>query len=190
MSQRKVVFCAGGLIAGSAFLAAVIGNEAERLFRPPRVAVVDISAVFEDYGKKKDRQDELQKETKTVEDKLKDLEKRYKEINAELGNLEAGPSKNEKLVEKVKLEIDVKELKERELKRLEETTNKYLQEIRDEISAEIQTMARSLDVDIVFEKTVAAAREGPRWPIIHYVKPELDITKEVLDRLNARYTRR
>jgi len=189
MFHRKVMFCVGCMVASGAVLV-VVGNEAERLFRPPRVAVVDISAVFEDYGKKKDRQDELQKSTKEVEEKLKDLERRYKDINAEINNLEPGPAKNEKLLEKVKLEIDVKELKDRELKKLEEIQLRYLQEIRDEISAEIQTFSRSLDLDIVIEKTVAAAREGPRWPIVHYVKPELDITKEILDRLNARYTRR
>jgi Skp family chaperone for outer membrane proteins len=189
MFQRKIVFCGSGLIAGSVVLA-LVGSEAERLFRPPRVAVVDVSAVFEDYGKKKERQDELQLATKGVEDKLKELEKRYKELNAEINNLEPGPGKNEKLLEKVKLEIEVKELKDRELKKLEETQLKYLQEIRDEISAEIQTFAKSQDLDIVVEKTVAAAREGPRWPIVHYVKPELDITKEILDRLNARYSRR
>jgi Skp family chaperone for outer membrane proteins len=189
MFHRKVTFCAGGIIAGSMVLA-LVGNEAERLFRPPRIAVVDVSTVFEDYGKKKDRQSELQASTKEVEDKLKELEKRYKEINAEITNLEPGPGKNEKLLEKVKLEIDVKELKDRELKKLEETQIRYLQEIRDEISAEIQAYARSLDLDMVVEKTVAAAREGPRWPIVHHVKPELDITKEILDRLNARYNRR
>src|SRR5262249_23734334 len=103
---------------------------AGKTFNPPRTAVVEIAKVFDLYEKKKDRQEQLQGETKVVEEKLKDLETRNKDLDQELKNLEEGPKKDEKTLEKVRLGIEVKGLKERELKRLRETQFKYLEEIR------------------------------------------------------------
>jgi Skp family chaperone for outer membrane proteins len=178
-----IVTCAAVSLAALA----VFGVEAEKLFKPPRTAVVDISVIFEDYQKKIERESDMKQQTKTIEDKLKDLEKRYKEIQSEIGNLAEGPKKQERLLDKFKLELEVKEYKERELKRLEETQLRHVQEIREEIEAEIQAYAKSNDLDLILEKTVTAAREGPRWPICHFSKPELDISRDILQRLNARY---
>jgi len=107
-----------------------------------------------------------------LEDKLKDRERRYKDLIQELPNLEEGAKKNEKMLEKVRLEIEVKSLKDRELKRLRETQIKYLEEIRDEISQEIQVYQKAQDLDLVLEKTVTAESEEPgrgfRWPIVTF----------------------
>jgi Skp family chaperone for outer membrane proteins len=168
----------------------LFGADAEKLFRPPRTGVVDISIVFEEYLKKLDRETEMKGETKAIEERLKELEKRYKEIQSEIGNLAEGPKKQERQLEKYKLELEVKDYKEREFKRLEEKQLRHVQEIRDEIEAEIQAYAKSNDLDIVLEKTVTAARDGPRWPICHFAKPELDISREIVTRLNDRYRKR
>ena len=174
-------------LAGTLAAIGLFGAQADRLFKPPRAAVVDISVIFEDYQKKIDRESEMKEQTKGIEEKLKELEKRYKEIQSELGNLAEGPKKREKQVQKYTLELEVKEYKEGELKRLEEMQLRHVQEIRDEIEAEIQAYAKSNDIDLILEKTVTAAREGPRWPICHFAKPELDISRDILGRLNSRY---
>jgi Skp family chaperone for outer membrane proteins len=164
-----------------------VGAQVGKLFKPPSAAVVDISVIFEDYQKKIDRESEMKEQTKGIEEKLKELEKRYKEIQSEIGNLAEGPKKRERQVQKYMLELEVKDYKEGELKRLEDMQLNHVKEIRDEIEAEIQAYAKSNDIDLILEKTVTAAREGPRWPICHFAKPELDISRDILGRLNSRY---
>lgn len=180
----------GTFVVGSLCLL-VVGAQAARTFRPPSTAVIDIAQVFDQYEKRRDRQDQLQAETKTLEDQLKDLERRYKDIEAELPQIESDERKAELAMQKVQIQFDVDRLKKKELKRLRDTQIKYIQEIRDEITTEIQTYATAQDLDLVLEMTVTAEGEGPvggfRWPIVHFVKPELVITKEIAERLNRRY---
>ena len=64
--------------------------------------------------------------------------------------------------------------------------------IRAEISKEIETVATARELDLVLEKAVTAELQrgaGFHWKIVHFSKPEYDITKEVTDRLNLRYKR-
>ncbi len=172
-------------------LGVLLCAEKARTFKSPTTAVVDIAKVFELYEKKKDRQEELQAEIKVVEDKHKDLEKKYKELVAELPNLEAGTRKNDLMLQKLKLEMELKDLRETELKRLRETHLKYLQELKVEIMAEIEAYAKAQDVDMVLEKVLTLDSEGAgpgsRWPIVHFAKPEFEITDEIAERLNSRY---
>ena len=169
-------------------------GRALRTFAPPRVAVVDISAIFDGYQKKDDRQSQLRGDTDALEGKLKELEKKYKELIEELPHLEPGQKQTEKQVEKLKLELEVKELKGRELKKLREKQIDFLKEIREEITREIQDVAQAEDLDLVIEKNVTAEGEGNspgfHWPIVHYTKPEIEITAEITERLNARYKKR
>jgi Skp family chaperone for outer membrane proteins len=172
-------------------LGVLLCAEAARTFKAPATAVVDIARVFDLYEKKKDRQGELQTEIKVVEDKHKELEKKYKDLVAELPNLEAGTRKNDLMLQKLKLEMDLKDLRETELKRLRETHLKYLQELKVEIMAEIEAYAKAQDVDMVLEKVLTLDSEGTgpgsRWPIVHFAKPEFEITDEIAERLNSRY---
>ena len=77
----------------------------------------------------------------------------------------------------------------------EPANNKVLRvhEIREEIKNEIRVVAESEELDLVLEKAVSA--ENPRaglgfhWAIVHFAKPEFDITQKVADRLNERFKR-
>ncbi|MEM7235855.1 MAG: hypothetical protein AAF517_27050, partial [Planctomycetota bacterium] len=64
-----------------------LGAAANR-YRVPRVVVVGISDVFENYSKKKDRQKELEGQMDVLKTTLSELEKEYEELNTELKTLE------------------------------------------------------------------------------------------------------
>jgi len=172
--------------------AALLLGVVQATFKPPRTAVVDISKVFDAYDKKRDREAEFKLEIKKVEDSLKDLEKRHKAIVAELPNIEPGPKTDDKELEKLRIELQVRRLKDSEMKRLRQTQLKYLQEIREEITDEIQTFARAEGLDLVLEMRVMAetGEAGIQWPVVHFSAPEIDITKEIADRLNRLYTKK
>lgn len=178
-----IFLCLGSLI--------LVGQRATRTFRPPRTAVVDISQVFDGYLKKQDRQKDLTNESRGIQSKFEALQTKLKEIDADVQLMQQGQRRNEKLLDKAKLEIEVKELENKEVLRLQQTQIKFLREIKAEISSEIEIYAQAYDLDLVLEKTVNAEGD-PRgmsfqWPIVHYAKPEIDITSQIVKRLNERY---
>ena len=62
--------------------------------------------------------------------------------------------------------------------------------MKNEITADIQKYAEGLEIDVVMEKKFTGEQKGDLrsvWPIVHYVKPELDITADIVKRLNAQY---
>lgn len=171
--------------------AVAVGEEAvQKVFKPPRVAVVDLQKIFELYDKKKDRKVEFEAQVKKVDESLRGMEARLKAIDEELPNLEPGPRKGELEFEKFRIERDGKSFKQSEANRLQELEMKFYQELRDEITEEIQTYSRALDLDLVLEKMISAEvgpRASVRWAVTHYAKPELEITGEIATRLNDRY---
>jgi Skp family chaperone for outer membrane proteins len=169
----------------------LLGGETLSTFRPPRTAVIDISEVFEGYEKKKELQTQFEADIQVVRDKITELEKKHKELLEELPNLGPGDRKAKLQLEEFKLKQQANDLQKTETGRLRETQYKYLKEIRDEITREIRAYAEAEDLDLVLEATVVGDM-GPeigqfRWPLAHYVKPELEITNEILRRLNDRY---
>jgi Skp family chaperone for outer membrane proteins len=170
----------------------LVGQRAARTFRPPRTAVVDISEVFVGYLKKQDRQKDLTNESRGIQSKFEALQTKLKEITADVKLMQPGQRRNEKLLDKAKLEIEVKELENKEVLRLQQTQVMFLREIKAEITSEIEIYAQAFDLDLVIEKTVNAEGD-PRggmsfqWPIVHFAKPEIDITDQIVRRLNERY---
>ena len=198
MSERKgprtISWKASSLVLGALALligGGFVGAQAVHNFRPPSVAVVDISKVFESYRKRQDRQDELEAKTRELQQRLNELERKYKEVVAELPQLEPGEKRKDLMMKKLQLEMDVKLLKEDELGRLRKMQIGFITEIREEITQEIDAYVQAQQLDLVLEKTVTAEGEKPgtgfRWPIVHYVAPELDITRDIAERLNSRY---
>ena len=178
-----VFLCLGAVV--------LLGQRAARTFRPPRTAVVDISEVFDGYLKKQDLQKDLTNESRGVQSKFQALQQKLKDIAADVKLMQQGHKRNEKLVEKARLEIDAKEMENKEFQRLQQTQIKFLKEIKSEISSEIEIYAHAFDLDLVLEKTVNAEGD-PRgmsfqWPIVHFAKPEIDITSQIVKRLNERY---
>ena len=170
-----------------AWAAGVIG--AAGAFAPPRTAVVDASVVFNEYARKKDLEAQTLGETRTLETRLRDLEKRHAELTRELGNIEQPEAQEPLLIEKYTLELRMKRVKERDMPEVLRKRLERIGSIRAEIEAEVEKFAISNDLDLVLEKAFVLERgpEGLRWPIVHFAKPEIDITKEITLRLNDLY---
>ena len=166
---------------------------APRTFKPARIAVVDIAEVFENYTKKKDVEARLEKQVKAEEAKMQEKEKEYKGLLEELKNVEDGTEQHKTLtLKKIELEYQVKNRQKELLKEFQDKQVSALREIRDEITAEITQYATAMDIDLVLEKKISAEGKGQsiNWPVVHFVKPELDITQDIVKRVNAKYTPR
>jgi Skp family chaperone for outer membrane proteins len=173
----------------AAVLAALVVVGAAQTFRPPRTAVVSISEVFDGYEKKVQRQEQLAQLRDQLKQKIVDLEAQYEQLVEEI-KLTRGEAQAKKKLERYQLELKVETVKERDLAGLQTQYIEYLKEIRKEINDEIRQYAVAQDLDLVLERTVIAegtpSTPGFQWPIVHYSKPEIDITQEIVGRLNRR----
>jgi Skp family chaperone for outer membrane proteins len=162
-----------------------------RTFKPPRVAVLEVSRLFENYNKKKDREAVLKSESREEEKRYREMQSRLRAVLEELKNVENGSARHRELTMLSKgLEYDLKVLEQDLSRRFREKKLAALKEINLELSSDIERYATGLELDLVLEKTLVAEGEngtGIRFPIVHYARPEIDITDDLLLRLNARY---
>src|SRR5688572_20856946 len=84
-------------------------------FSPPRTAVVDASVVFNDYVKKKELETQTLGETRTLETRYRELEKRHAALTQELKNLAEPEDQEPLLIERFTLELRMKRVKERDM---------------------------------------------------------------------------
>jgi Skp family chaperone for outer membrane proteins len=196
-SRSRAVLCflalAGvGLLGAETFL---VAQTASRAFRAPRVGVVDFVKIFEAYDKKIDYEKRLAKTQGDLTGQVTDLENRFRTLADEIKMLEANRAGPDQLVtkkiERYTLELQVEQLREKELGNLQRTYVKYIQEIRKEIADEIEGYARAAELELILEKRVVAERSqnfpGFEWPIVHFSTPELDVSQEIVVRLNQNY---
>jgi len=174
--------------------AALAGNPAQnslmpRAFKPPRVAVVDINEIFENYQKTIDIRSRFEAEMRVKENKFKEEQNILQKLKDELKNVQEGTERHKELTLQIQnKDYDLKNWQKKILKEFQERQINALKEIKDEIVADIERYARGLELDIVFEKQVAAGQLNQiRWPIVHYVKPELEISGDIIKRLNTQY---
>ena len=170
-----------------------LGAQAFTTFLPPRTAVVDISKIFEEYQKQIDKSGELKaavEKTTRLLDTLKEgimiKEEELKSIKQE------SPTYVKIFSEALELKRKFREAQKKGTADLARQQAGIIKMIRSEISNEIETVATAKELDLVLEKAVTAEVQrgaGFHWKIIHFSKPEYDITKEVTNRLNQRYKR-
>ena len=172
-------------------VAAVLGAAAaERAFKPTSIAVVNISEIFENYEKKKDIEAKLEAEIKVEEKKFIEKQEELKKSQAELKNVQEGTERHKELTVKGKtLEYELKSWEKELVKIFQEKQMNALKEIRDEITTDIDKYRTGMGIGIVLEKQVSAEGKSNsvRWPIVHFVTPELEITGEIIKRLNTGY---
>ena len=162
-----------------------------RGFKPPRVAVLEVSRLFERYNKKKDLEAKLKAETRDDEKKHTEQQSRYRAALEELKNLQNGSPRHRELTLLSKqLEYDLQQTERDLYRKVRERKLASLKEINLELSLDIDRYATGLELDLVLEKTIVAEAEsgaGFRWPLVHYARPEIDITDDLIQRLNAQY---
>ena len=170
-----------------------LGAQAFTTFLPPRTAVVDIAKVFDEYQKQIDKSAELKaavEKTTRLLDTLKEgitiKEEELKSIKQE------SPTYVKILSEALELKRKFREAQKKGTADIAKQQTDTIKMIRAEISKEIEMVATARELDLVLEKAVTAELQrgaGFHWKIVHFSKPEYDITKEGTDRLNLRYKR-
>lgn len=180
------------LCASASFL--FLGAQAFTTFLPPRTAVVDSPRVFMEYQKRVDKEAELNVALKEIAGKLSKAGEQYEIKKEQIKSIKRdSPAYLKAITKMVELEQLIAETQKSKRVIFQEKGNKPSEEIRAEIAREIDIVAASRELDLVLEKAIKTKLlpQAPEfiWAIVHYSKPEYDITKEVTDRLNKRYKR-
>jgi outer membrane protein len=162
-----------------------------------RLATVDLRKVFDGYWKTKkadaqlkERATDMEKEHKTMLDDWKKGKDEYASLLADANNQVLSPEERDK--RKKAAEDKLKQLKETEdtiqqyerqaRSTLDEQRKRMRDSILDEIKTAISAKAKSSGFSLVID---TAAESANNTPVVLYTNDENDVTKAILDQLNA-----
>ncbi len=169
----------------------VFAQVAKKEFKPPRVAVVDISEIFERYEKKKRTGDDFLAEKDKAEAEYNDIKRKLERANEELKLLQPGSEEHKALfLQKADLEYQLENFQKKLTKVFLDKRNAKIREIVDEITREIERYAKGHELDMVVEKKFSAESRGQAafdWPLVYYARPEIEITDEIISILNSQF---
>ena len=198
-SQILALLAAFGLVAGALLLRdSLAQTSAPATLSPARVAVCDIQEVFANYARATDLLAQLndKRQALTTEDEQRG--KALDAIQAELSALKRGSKEYEaRLAEAERLRIDravAMQYKEGVLRR---DHRRLTLEMYEEINKTLAAVAKDKGLDLVLyrdgelvdtDETLELLAQIRTRKVL-YSDDRLDITAEVLDRLNAAYRR-
>ena len=162
-----------------------------------RLATVDLRKVFDGYWKTKkadaqlkERAADMEKEHKTMLDDWKKGKEEYSSLLGDANNQVLSPEERDK--RKKAAEDKLKQLKETEdtiaqyERQARTTLDEQRKRMRDSILEEIKTAltakAKSAGYSLVID---TASESANNTPIVLYTNDENDVTKAILDQLNA-----
>lgn len=161
-----------------------------------KVGVVDISRVFEKYEKRRDHDQELKNLEKKFQKEINEKRKEIINLDEETQLLDLGSEsrrKNEVLLERKNVELEgyAKFAERRLLKRYKG----FFEKIYDEVVKEVEIIGEKEKFDLVIKKEEPELKSGKISDLqfkigirtVLYHSKAVDITKKVIDSLNARY---
>lgn len=161
--------------------------------KPLRVAVVDVPRVMDGYEKSKKFEKMLEEQFNKEKQKLKDLQDEREEIRKQ--SRTAGDAKKEELALKIQeLEYKFKLTEDNVQKTLAIHHRRYTQEVYGEIRDEVALYGKEKNYDIILKKSSFDDKDNDQQMQIEMMsnmvlfnKEAMDVTAEVLDRLNTRF---
>jgi Skp family chaperone for outer membrane proteins len=152
-----------------------------------KIAVVDEQIVIDEYTKSKQLVKQLEDAFRSKEKELKQLESDIDQANRQMRT--ASVSKRGELMEtiskgKIELEVSKKYLSEY----FASQRNQFTLEVIKDIEAAIAVVGKDGGYDLVLRKTVPGPRGLEPQKTVFYHSERLDITKQVLSYLNAKFS--
>lgn len=186
------------LAAASVLISPSLAQEKTPAAAPQaKIAVCDVAAIFKEYQKSKDltREDEekriaLEEENNTRTKAIQKLENRLTKLNAD------SKEYDDCLNEMTKLSLDRKSWSDLQGELLLRTTYRRTEDLYKEILAMVKTIAREKGLDLVLFKEGEDTKARNLNEMLQtmstrkvlYSSANVEITEEILTRLNERYS--
>ena len=171
---------------------------ASPLLAQPRIAVVDLRKIFDEYYKTKaadaqlkDNATELAKESKSYMEQYQKMTDEYKKLLDEANNQAVSSDERDKrkkaaetkLLEIKELETTVRQFEKTASTTLEERKRQMREKILGEIKATINAKVKAAGYTMVLN---TASEDMNQTPMVIYHNGENDLTAEILTQLNAK----
>ncbi len=153
-----------------------------------RIAVVDFQRVFMSYEKRGELQKALDARKEKMNKELAAIEKELKAKQSDLDVLQPGTKEYTEVQGKViELETLLEVTKRRFQFQLEQEQRGHMQRLLSDLDKQLQAYAKEHGIDLILSRYISDPRLARPLFIALYSKPELDITDEIIKRLNSEY---
>ena len=166
--MRRTIICLTGLMVGLAFLAQVA-------FAEQKLGYVDLSILFDEYGKTKKYDEALEKKQTSYESAREKKVNEVKQIQDSMNLLTEKERKSKESLLEKKID-ELRNFDRSEQQDLRKERDEKMKEILKDIEAAISQYAKQENFTFVFNDRVLV-----------YQDKSLDITKEVLQILQNKY---
>jgi Skp family chaperone for outer membrane proteins len=163
-----------------------------------KIGVVDISGVFEKYQKRIDLDQELKEQEQGFQDEINKKRKEIIDLDEETQLLDLGSesrSKNENLLERKSVELEgyAKFAERQLLKKYKE----FFENTYQEVVQKVEEIGKQSNFDLIIKKEEPNLESGQISDLqfkigirtVLYHSESVDITSDVIDNLNASYSR-
>jgi Skp family chaperone for outer membrane proteins len=164
---------------------------------PTKVAVVDMSFVFDSYDRSKDEQQDLRKKQEEAEGKLKQMRDRVEALKAELENFNPDSKDYVKRHEELlKLTIEFDVYRRVQVENVATEMRVLYEEIYGEMITAVEAVAKEHGLDLVLYKDEVKILKDDKLDIVRdkilqrkvlYSDKTVDLTDAVLQHLNQQF---
>jgi len=193
---RMPIMClAFALLASFTYINVNLANAEAEDFK---IGVVDISGVFEKYQKRIDLDQELKEQEQGFQDEINKKRKEIIDLDEETQLLDLGSesrSKNENLLERKNVELEgyAKFAERQLLKKYKE----FFENTYQEVVQKVEEIGKQSNFDLIIKKEEPNLESGQISDLqfkigirtVLYHSESVDITSDVIDNLNASYSR-
>lgn len=193
---RMPIMClAFALLASFTYINVNLANAEAEDFK---IGVVDISGVFEKYQKRIDLDQELKEQEQGFQDEINKKRKEIIDLDEETQLLDLGSesrSKNENLMERKNVELEgYAKFAERQL--LKKYKN-FFENTYQEVVQKVEEIGKQNNFDLIIKKEEPNLESGQISDLqfkigirtVLYHSESVDITSDVIDNLNASYSK-
>ncbi len=193
---RMPIMClAFALLASFTYINVNLANAEAEDFK---IGVVDISGVFEKYQKRIDLDQELKEQEQGFQDEINKKRKEIIDLDEETQLLDLGSesrSKNENLLERKNVELEgYAKFAERQL--LKKYKN-FFENTYQEVVQKVEEIGKQNNFDLIIKKEEPNLESGQISDLqfkigirtVLYHSESVDITSDVIDNLNASYSK-
>ncbi len=171
---------------------------ASPLLAQPKIAVIDLRKVFDEYYKTKaadaqlkDNAADLAKESKSYMEQYQKMSDEYKKLLDEANNQAVSTDERDKrkkaaegkLLEIKELETTIRQFEKTAATTLEERKRQMREKILGEIRAVINSKVKAAGYSLVLN---TASEDMNQTPMVIYHNGENDLTSEIITQLNAK----
>jgi len=150
-----------------------------------KIAVVDLNQAFMAYKQRAVLQKEIDDRKKKMNEELSRIEQKLKNRKSDLETLQPGTDKYRELQYKlIELETLLQVTKRQFELELEKAQRAHMERLLGDLDKVVKDYAREKGIDLVLAKYIASPRNAGPIFIALYNKPELDITAQIVERLN------